>query len=103
MEDKMMDKSAMKEKMKGKMNAVLEDVEAAEISKSIDSIKQTDGKITADFCVSGLPTDEKQAKKSNMPTVYESSYRRYPKIFDSWKEFSEYAEEFFATDFEKYE
>lgn len=87
----------MKKQMNEKISLALNDIKSAEISKSIENVKQIDNKITAEFSVSGL-----QVEKSSMHSS-ESPYRRYQKIFDTWEDFSSYAEEFFDTSFENYE
>lgn len=85
-----------KEEMKGKLNSIKDDIKEAGIKKSIDGVKFTDGKVTADFCIEGLPKKEKKEKGLAHP---ESDYKRYPKIFDTVKEFTTYAEKFFDEDF----
>lgn len=92
---------ASKEELRGKLSsAIQKDVEEAKIKKRVDDIKMTDGKFTADFCVEGLPT--KKSGNKNEP-MNDSSYRRYPKIFDNEDELVSYIKEFFGEDFEDYE
>ena len=88
-----------KEGMRGKLNSIKEDIKKAGIKKSIDNVKLTDGKVTADFCIEGLPHKEKKEKSG--PSSYEDQYKRYPKIFDTVKEFTTYAEKFFDEKFEE--
>lgn len=49
----------------------------------------TDGKITANFCINGLP-------KLKNADDFSSSYVTIPKIFDDMDDFSEYAEGFLS-------
>lgn len=88
-----------KEEMKGKLNSIKDDIKKAGIKKSIDGVKLTDGKVTADFCIEGLPS--KKEKGEHPLAMSESSYKRYPKIFDTVKDFTTYAEKFFDEKFEE--
>ncbi len=93
-----------KEEMKGKLSSIKEDVKKAQIKKSIDNVKLTDGKVTADFYVEGLPSKKFKSGKGSMEvSSYDETHRRYPKIFDTVKDFTKYAEEFFEENFEGYE
>ena len=83
--------------MRGKLNSIKDDIKKAGIKKSIDGVKLTDGKVTADFCIEGLPSK----KEKKHPMEIESSYKRYPKIFDTVKDFTTYAEKFFDEKFEE--
>jgi len=80
-----------KAELRAKLTSVLQDVKTAKIDKRCH-IEMVDGKIKADYSVSGLATTK------NM----ESSYRDYSKIFDTWDEFKKYTEQFFSTDFKNY-
>lgn len=62
------------------------DIKEAKIRTSISNIEKTDGKFTANFSITGLPR-----KKDD----YDSSYISFPKIFDDWDGFEEFAESFF--------
>jgi len=93
-------KEEVKEKVKSKFKSAVEkDLTEAKIDKEIYNVKMTDGKVSAEFSVSGLPVK----KEKNNSLVTESNYRRWQKIFDDCDSFSDYAKEFFAEDFNKYE
>lgn len=79
-------KDRVREKLaKAGGDSVSKDLKDALIRNTINSVEKTDGKITANFSVDGIPTG-----KENM-----HSYRTIPKIFDTWEQFSEYANNFF--------
>lgn len=76
----------MKAKVASKLN-LASDIRDAKIQTSIGDVKKVDGKISARFEISGLPT-----KKEN---GYSDSYKTIPKIFDTIEQFGEYATKFF--------
>jgi hypothetical protein len=82
-----------KEWAQGRLGEIKGDLKKSKIKKSIDQLKEVDGKYTADFCVEGLP--EKKVKGDELS----SSYKRYPKIFDDIKDLVSYVEKFFKEDF----
>ena len=85
-----MEKTA-KERVKEKFDLAA-DIKQSKIETSIYHIKNVDGKITADFEISGVPVD----KKSKDNGYYESSHKNIPKIFNDFDEFSSYAKDFFS-------
>lgn len=89
-EDKMEEKKSAKERVIEKMNIAM-DIKNNAIKKSIERIQQIDGKIIANFEVSGLPAKE----KSSGLVSHNDSYKTIKKIFNDLGEFSEYAEGFF--------
>ncbi len=89
-----------KEKLKGKLEAakgeLSEDLSKSNVQREVRNIREVDGKLKADFSVEGLHTEHKEGKhETDMP--FHEHYRDWPKIFDSWKELSKYAEVFFSA------
>lgn len=79
--------TSAKERVKSKLtNAMASDIKESKVKQRIQSLEKVDGKITATFSITGLPH-----KDDN----YSDSYRDIPKIFDTWDNFSSYAEAFF--------
>ena len=65
-----------KERVKAKLS-VRADLKESKIRSRINGIEKIDGKLKADFSVSGLPTFKES---------YQDSYRDLTKIFDDWKD-----------------
>lgn len=76
-----------KERVKEKFD-IASDIKDAKIKTSIRNVELVDGKLKADFDISGLPADKKSS--------FESSYKSIPKIFNDFDEFSLYAKAFFS-------
>lgn len=83
-----MEKSA-KERMKEKLS-LAEDIKESKIEVSFNDVRQVDGRISARLNIEGLPKDTKGEESWN------SSYKSIPKIFDSFAEYSKYAEKVFS-------
>jgi hypothetical protein len=81
----MVDKT-VKSKVAQKLN-LAGDIHDAKIQTSISQVKKVDGKISASFEISGLPTKKEGG--------YSDSYKSIPKIFDTIEKFAEYATTFF--------
>lgn len=81
-----MDNADVKKKVAQKLN-LAGDIREAKIQTSIGDVKKVDGKISARFEISGLPTNKEGG--------YSDSYKTIPKIFDTIEKFSEYATMFF--------
>lgn len=79
--------SDVKQRVASKLNLTA-DLKDARIQTSVNDVKKVDGKISAQFSVSGLPT-----KKEN--GFYSDSYKSFPKIFDTIEDFAKYATTFF--------
>lgn len=79
----------VKETVKSDLAALKTDFKDAKINTRIEGVKFVDGKVTAQFYVSGL-----SAKKNK----YSDSYRDWPKIFDTWGDFATYAQKFFENE-----
>ena len=77
----------IKEALKTKLSSVGADLKESKVKQRVTGVELIDGKLKAEFSVSGLPM-----KKED----YSSSYRDFPKIFDDFGQFSEYAGKFFA-------
>lgn len=83
-----MEKSA-RERVVSKLSESLKnDIKDSEVKTNIENVRMTDGKITARFCISGLP--QKGESHSN-------SYRDIDKIFDNWASFGTEAEAFLTA------
>jgi len=82
-----MKEQSLREKVSGKLN-LAGDIKEAKIQTSIGDVKKVDGKISARFEISGLPSKRKDGS-------YSDSYKTIPKIFDTIEKFSEYATMFF--------
>ena len=83
--------SEMKEAVKGKLNfgsSITKDIQESKVKVRIEGVEKVDGKIKANYYISGLPT-----KKEN-----ESSSQDIPKIFNSINEFSTYTKKMFGMD-----
>lgn len=76
----------VKEALKSKLSAVGSDLKQSKIRQRINGVELIDGKLKAEFSVSGLP-----AKND-----FSGSYRDFTKIFDDFGQFSEYSSKFFA-------
>lgn len=81
-----MDKE-IKDRIRNKLS-LASDIKNSKIKASVDNVQKTDGKITASFCISGLPTKK--------PNDWDSSRINISKIFDSSDQFAEYMEDFFS-------
>jgi len=82
----------LKEEVKGKLNlgsSVARDIQESKVKVRINNVEQVDGKITATYCLSGIPTK----KDSN-----ESSYQDIPKIFNNINAFTAYTKNIFSMD-----
>jgi len=75
-----------KAEMREKLN-MGSDIQGSKIKVMVDGIEKVDGKLTATVNISGLPRKKDED--------YDSTYRRIPKIFDSWKTLADYGEELF--------
>lgn len=84
----MVDKT-VKENLRSKLSAVGTDLKQSKIRQRINGVELIDGKLKAEFSVSGLPTSGKNDD-------YMGSYRDFTKIFDDFGQFSEYSSKFFA-------
>jgi hypothetical protein len=84
--------SEKKENLKAQLTEVGKDMRESKVKQRINNIEKVDGKISANFSVSGLPHKEKEG-------MYPDSYRDWPKIFNDVPQFTQYAEKFLgATD-----
>lgn len=82
----------VKEKVRGKLlgaSTLASDIKQSKIKTRIGGIEKIDGKLSATFCISGLPTSSKKDTD-----YFPDSYRDIQKIFDDWKSLSSYAEDF---------
>jgi hypothetical protein len=78
------------EAVKSDLAALNKDIKGSKVRQTLDRLEMVDGKLSATFCINGLPS-----KKDN----YSESYRNIPKIFNDWDEFSVFGKTFFgATD-----
>jgi len=77
------------EKVKADLGSLKTDFKDAKITTRIDSVTKVDGKILANYSVSGLPTKKNE---------YSDSYRNWQKIFDDWSSFNAYTEKFFDSE-----
>lgn len=83
----------MKAKVASKLS-LASDIKDAKIQTSIGDVRKVDGKISARFEISGLPSKKESG-------YYSDSYKTIPKIFDTIEQFGEYATKFFnASDTE---
>lgn len=64
---------------------VQQDIEKANEYREINDVEMIDGKISADFCI---------GESGDMCSC--GNYVSYEKIFDTWADFTAYAESFFA-------
>lgn len=81
----MENKDEIKKKVAHKLN-LAEDLKN-QMQLEINSVKKTDGKIMASFCIKGI--------KRKGGDNYAMSYDEYKKIFNNMDEFTEYANKFF--------
>ena len=79
-----MGEQSLKEKVASKLN-LAGDIKEAKIQTSVGDVRKVDGKISARFEISGLPSNKE----------YSDSYKTIPKIFDTVEKFSEYVTIFF--------
>lgn len=79
--------SKIKEALRSKLSSVGRDLKESKVKQRINGVEMIDGKLKADFSVSGLPM-----KKED----YSRSYRDFTKIFDDFSQFSAYSGNFFA-------
>ena len=78
----MEEEKSAKERVEEKFNLAA-DLKKSKTEKRIDSVEIIDGKIKANFSVSGKTGGS-----------IESTYQNYPKIFDDFDDFAEYAKAF---------
>jgi hypothetical protein len=83
-------KKSAKERVKEKFD-IAADMKKSKIDASIGNVEKADGKIKANFSISGLPT---KSQKGSSLISSDSSYRNFTKIFDDFDDFAAYAKEF---------
>lgn len=81
----------VKARVKGKFESAY-NTEQPEIKRSIGYTELIDGKIKADFEISGLPTKDKDSESG---MYYDGTHKRIPKIFDTVEEYADHAKDFF--------
>lgn len=84
------EKKSAKERVEEKFN-LAKDIKDSKVDVTANSIKMLDGKVSANFEISGLPTG-----KGDGPMSYNDSHRTIQKIFDDMEDCCDYMTEIFA-------